>query len=41
MNSCVVNVMITPLTDDINKIIIAVVKVLAQDCNLKILAVIV
>ena len=40
MNSCVVNVMIT-LTDDINKIIIAVVKVLAQDCNLKILAVIV
>jgi hypothetical protein len=41
MNSCVVNVMITPLTYDINKIIIVVVKVLAQDCNLKILAVIV
>jgi hypothetical protein len=39
MNSCVVNVMIT-LTDSINKIIIVVVKVLAQDCNLKILAVI-
>jgi hypothetical protein len=41
MNYCVVNVMITPLTNDINKIIIVVVKVLAQDCNLKILAVIV
>jgi len=41
MNSCVVNVMITPLTDDINKIIIVVVKVLAQNCNLKILAMIV
>jgi hypothetical protein len=40
MNSCVVNVMIT-LTDDINKIIIVVVKLLAQDSNLKILAVIV
>ena len=40
MNSCVVNVMIT-LTDYINKIIIVVVKVLAKDCNLKILAVIV
>jgi hypothetical protein len=42
MNYCVVNVMmITPLINDINKIIIVVVKVLAQDCNLKILAVIV
>ncbi len=40
MNSCVVNVMIT-LIDYINKIIIVVVKVLAKDCNLKILAVIV
>jgi len=39
MNSCVVNVMIT-LIDYINKIIIVVVKVLAKDCNLKILAVI-
>ena len=36
MNSCVLNVMITPLTYDIKKIIIVVVKVLAEDCNLKI-----